>query len=307
MQGVCRYLAVVGSLRAAASLGCVFGLLGVTALSGCANDTTIVKTVTAPSTKTDATKPATKPSALAKVGDTLTLKGQETTLKVRLTGVLDPLTGGEFDSPDSGKRYVGIKLEFKNAGGAAFSDAVSNGSTIVLEDNEQGDTTILSGGDCSGSFGSDVKIAPGDTRAGCIPFEVPSAARLRSFQFTPDSGFADATGEWAISSSTSGSSSQSGGPGGYRHCDANISAKAGTTTCAFAQNVFYEYFTSGRSSTISAYSPTTNRTYPAQCSGGAEITCTTDDGGGVQFPSASLDNYSQSQADRYAKTHQVGP
>src|SRR4051812_35329297 len=47
-------------------------------------------------------------------------------------------------------------------------------------------------------------------------------------------------------------------------CDANIEVKAATTTCAFAQNVFFEYWSatqSGDGASIEAYSPAAKRTY----------------------------------------------
>ena len=51
-------------------------------------------------------------------------------------------------------------------------------------------------------------------------------------------------------------------------CDANIRVKAATTTCAFAQNVFYEYWKaaqSGPASSIDAYSRAGGRTHADMC------------------------------------------
>ncbi len=314
-------------LRWRARLAVALLVLGATA--GCGSTTTIVKTVISPpakstsaprrssgSTRADASP---SPKSTAHVGDTLTLVGQETTLKVRVTSLLDPLASGQYDSPSPGKRYVGVQLVVKNVGARAYSDAVSNGSTIVLVGNQQADSTSVSDGPCGGSFGSDVKIAPGDTRAGCVPFEVPSGVRLRSFQFTPDSGFSDATGEWDISSassdpgaiapSTTGTTpTPSTKDAGYRQCDANIAAKAGTTDCSFAENVFYEYWSHHGADSFSVYSPTTGGFFTTRCqAAGGEVTCTTDQGGGARFSQAAIDSYSQRQADEYAATHRVRP
>jgi hypothetical protein len=97
-------------------------------------------------------------------------------------------------------------------------------------------------------------------------------------------------------------------PSPYKQCDAHISARRGTTTCAFAENVFYGYWTSGRSAVVRAYSPLTGVTYTTSCAAGAsEIVCTAGDGGRVRFSRASIDAYSQSQADRYAASHELGP
>jgi hypothetical protein len=40
---------------------------------------------------------------------------------------------------------------------------------------------------------------------------------------------------------------------------------------------------------------------------GGEITCTNDSGASVRFSTTAVDSYSQDQADRYAKTHQIHP
>ncbi|MGH2947575.1 MAG: hypothetical protein ACRDPC_15225 [Solirubrobacteraceae bacterium] len=36
------------------------------------------------------------------------------------------------------------------------------------------------------------------TREGCLPFQVKREAKLRAFQFQPDSGFGPEMGEWAL-------------------------------------------------------------------------------------------------------------
>jgi hypothetical protein len=92
-------------------------------------------------------------------------------------------------------------------------------------------------------------------------------------------------------------------------CDPNIEAKAGTTTCPFAQNTFWTYWTSGKSSTeLQVWSPAVQSSFPTECEDdGAQVVCTTPDGGAVRFPQAALDSYSQAQADAYAGAHDLGP
>ncbi len=95
---------------------------------------------------------------------------------------------------------------------------------------------------------------------------------------------------------------------GYVHCDANISAKADTTSCGFAANVFYEFWSSGEGTALHVYSPATQKTYEVHCTvREAKVACSTLDGSGVRFSQASVDAYSQSQADHYAATHDLGP
>ena len=92
-------------------------------------------------------------------------------------------------------------------------------------------------------------------------------------------------------------------------CDPNIEAKAGTTTCPFAQNAFWTYWTSGESSSpLQVWSPAVQSSFDTTCeSDGVQASCTTPDGGVVRFPQAAVDSYSQSQADAYASGHDLGP
>jgi hypothetical protein len=95
----------------------------------------------------------------------------------------------------------------------------------------------------------------------------------------------------------------------FVHCDANIEAKADNTTCPFAQNVFWTYWTSGESgSPLEVWSPAAHASFTTTCEGsGAGVVCTTDDNAVVRFPQAAVDHYSQSQADAYGAAHDLGP
>jgi hypothetical protein len=92
-------------------------------------------------------------------------------------------------------------------------------------------------------------------------------------------------------------------------CDPNIEAKAGTTTCPFAQNVFWTYWTSGQSSSaLEVWSPAAQDSFTTTCeSDRAQVVCTTNDDAAVKFPQAAVDRYSQTQADAYAAGHDLGP
>src|SRR3954463_11850884 len=86
-------------------------------------------------------------------------------------------------------------------------------------------------------------------------------------------------------------------------CDRNIEVKAATTTCAFAQNAFYEYWyrdTYGEAGSLRAYSPAAAEWMRLSCTGTDRITCRTHDRGLVRFPVAAVAAYTVSQAARYA-------
>jgi hypothetical protein len=91
-------------------------------------------------------------------------------------------------------------------------------------------------------------------------------------------------------------------------CDQNISAKAATTTCRFAENTFYEYWDSGESFDVSVYSPAAGHYFDTTCTPGEGwIVCTTEDGGVVRFTQAAVDRYTPDEAKRYAAAADLGP
>jgi hypothetical protein len=95
---------------------------------------------------------------------------------------------------------------------------------------------------------------------------------------------------------------------GYVHCDSNIEVKAATTTCPFAQNTFWHYWTSDEASDLQVWSPAAHSTFDVSCTVDySRVACTTADDGVVRFPLAAVDNYSQEQADAYAARHDLGP
>jgi hypothetical protein len=92
-------------------------------------------------------------------------------------------------------------------------------------------------------------------------------------------------------------------------CDANILAKKGTTSCPFAQNVFYEFWQAEQNGddAVRAYSPVSQRTYALACVAAATIVCRGSDGSEVRFSRAALDGYNRAQADAFRCAHDLGP
>jgi hypothetical protein len=138
---------------------------------------------------------------LAKLGDTITLSGtsNKERMAVTPTKVLDPLPVGSFDKPLNPKsRFVGVLVTLKSVGSKTYNDSPGNGATLVTADSQQGDSTIVSEGPCSGQFSANANISPGSELRGCIPFEVPGKKPVAKFQFTLESGFGPQSGEWAV-------------------------------------------------------------------------------------------------------------
>jgi Domain of unknown function (DUF4352) len=195
------------------------GLLMSALMAGCGTQT-VVRTVTStasgsnakPSASADSSSSSTSTAQArtAKVGDTLTLSGNGgQSLAVTVDAVMDPLSVGQYDQADSGQRFVGVQVTLKNVGSSSYSDAPSNGATLLSTANEQAKDAIVSGGPCGNDFQSSVNIAPGDTQQGCIPFELPDGQTTGTFQFTMNSGFANQTGQWSLAGANTGATAAS--------------------------------------------------------------------------------------------------
>jgi hypothetical protein len=94
-----------------------------------------------------------------------------------------------------------------------------------------------------------------------------------------------------------------------RLCDANITTKRATTSCRFAENVFYGFWKAQDQGddAFTAYSPVTKRSYSMSCTGEATVVCRAGDGGEVHFPMAAVRAYTAENAAHYAATHDTGP
>ncbi|WP_086792683.1 DUF4352 domain-containing protein [Streptomyces thermovulgaris] len=191
----------IGIAAAAAAIGAL-------ALTACDTGSTVVdKPKGNAAAEADSGKDATKGTKekssapeVAKVGDTLTLKGMEdgSRLDVTVVKVADPAkSADEFMEPESGKRFVGVQFKLVNTGKAVYSDSPSNGARIADSEGQQFDSTIadITAGP---SMSSSLTLKPGAKGLGWIVFEVPEASKIDTVQFTMDSGFADQTGEWKL-------------------------------------------------------------------------------------------------------------
>lgn len=93
-------------------------------------------------------------------------------------------------------------------------------------------------------------------------------------------------------------------------CDANIRARAATTTCHFAENVFYEYYKKtlgyASSASVRAWSPAGATFYRVHCRRGVIVRCSAGDGAEVRFASSAIAAYDDGQAAAYAASHDTG-
>ncbi|MGW5928066.1 DUF4352 domain-containing protein [Streptomyces anulatus] len=167
---------------------------------------------TAPSKTGAAEKPASSEPAeapeeeptkatVAKVGDTITLKGQEDGEQVDavLKKLVDPAApADEFFGPEDGSRWVAAQFELTNTGTKPYADSPSNGAQVADADGQRFSATFADT-KAGPSMTSDAKVPPGEKVLGWITFEVPKASKVVTVQFGLNSGFADQTGQWKVS------------------------------------------------------------------------------------------------------------
>jgi hypothetical protein len=96
-------------------------------------------------------------------------------------------------------------------------------------------------------------------------------------------------------------------------CDSNITVRASTTSCPFAQNVFYAFYQDADAAepqnSIGAYSPVSRQSYAVACATDAadNVTCVAGDGGEVHFDLGAIALYDDEQAAAFAAAHDLGP
>lgn len=137
----------------------------------------------------------------ARIGDTITLTGQDDgeQLDVTMKKWLDPAkSADEFATPESGKRWVAVQIQLTNTGTTAYSDSPSNCVQAADTDGQRFDTTF---GDITAGpqMTSDLKLPVDGKALGWVVIEVPKGSKVATLQFTMSSGFADETGQWEIS------------------------------------------------------------------------------------------------------------
>ncbi|MFE3387340.1 DUF4352 domain-containing protein [Streptomyces anulatus] len=190
------------TIAAIAAAGMLF------AATACTDD----EITTAPTKTGAAEKPAsTEPgealeeepskATVAKVGDTITLKGQEDGEQVAaiLKKVVDPAQPkDEFFTPADGNRWIAAQFELTNTGKKPYADSPSNGAQVADADGQRFQSTFADT-KAGPSMTSDAKVPPGEKVLGWVTFEVPKNSKIVTVQFGLNSGFADQTGQWTVS------------------------------------------------------------------------------------------------------------
>ncbi|MFI7411897.1 DUF4352 domain-containing protein [Streptomyces sp. NPDC049627] len=194
-------------IRLAATAAVAVAAMALTACGAGSGDEIVDKPKATASAKADSgsdKEPAAEKSSaapdVAKVGDTLGLKGMEpgSELDVTVLKVVDNAkSSDEFFAPESGNRWIGVQFQLVNTGTKVYSDAPMNGAKMA-DDQGQQFGTMIADITAGPSMSSDVRLKPGGKALGWIVFEVPKASKAATVTFGMDSGFAEQIGEWKL-------------------------------------------------------------------------------------------------------------
>lgn len=137
----------------------------------------------------------------AGVGHTINLTGLQAgeQMAVTLVKVADPAQPTtEFDTPQTGKRLVGIQLKLTNIGTEVYKDSPDTSATLVDTGGQRFNSTLVSEITAGPVFPGPVTITAGDSAVGFVVFEIPTRSAAASLQFALDSGSSSQTGQWKL-------------------------------------------------------------------------------------------------------------
>lgn len=127
------------------------------------------------------------------------MRASATVLKVRVRRLIDPLRGGGAAGAASpGARGIGVVIEVRNAGGGVYDSSSKTDVTLGARDGTPAALLFVPGGGCATSERDFLKlVAPGETRTGCVAFELPRSRRPAVVRFAPD-GSARRAVRWVV-------------------------------------------------------------------------------------------------------------
>jgi hypothetical protein len=136
----------------------------------------------------------------ARIGSAITLSGNDTGEQTAVTVtrvIATARPADQFNAAAAGKRLYAVQFRLRDNGRAAYSDAPSNGATVVDSTGQSYDSSLDDAAGCP-SFATPETIGAGASGLGCVVFEVPKSATITQVQFTLDSGMGPETGQWTV-------------------------------------------------------------------------------------------------------------
>lgn len=144
------------------------------------------------------TNPRPTEDATARVGQPVTIEGNDDGSKIQVTAlkVVNTKPTDQLLTVDQGKRLLAVQFKLVNTGTAPYADAPGNGAKVVDAQGQQYAAAIMFFDIGAGPMlPASMKIAPGHRALGYLAFQVPKSAKVSQVQFAMDSGFGE-TAQW---------------------------------------------------------------------------------------------------------------
>jgi hypothetical protein len=133
------------------------------------------------------------------VGASFTLDdGTGSAYRVTLVEVIDPAHGAnQFDTPGSGKRFVGLVFRIKALSGNLQGEDANNDAVLVGANGKDYPAALNRIAGYGNFHDGAIQAAPGDTVTGAVAFQVPDGVKVSTVQWTALSGFGPMV-EWSV-------------------------------------------------------------------------------------------------------------
>jgi hypothetical protein len=144
--------------------------------------------------------PTATAAPVAKVGDTVDIGGSNG-LAVTLLKVIDPAQGADqqFNTPDAGKRFVGVDVKIANNNSSAYHDNANTDMIVIGSDNQTYTADYFdSVSECTDFNSGEYTLAGSESATGCVVFQVPTGVSVAKVQFTSNEGLGSDVGEWLV-------------------------------------------------------------------------------------------------------------
>ena len=134
-----------------------------------------------------------------KLGSSFDLQdGSGDTYRVTLVKVIDPAQGAtQFDSPDNGKRFVGLVFRIKAVTGSPQNEDANNDAVLFGGSGQEYSADFSDIAGYTNFDSGTIHVAQGDTVTGAVTFQVPSGITVSKAQWGALSGFGS-TVEWDL-------------------------------------------------------------------------------------------------------------
>jgi hypothetical protein len=116
-------------------------------------------------------------------------------LSVTLLEVVDGAAPRDEEDVPSNARLVGARVRVENTGALGYDDDIGRGALLIDASDQQYEPTWIK---IASPVLNDVRLEPGDRRAGTIPFLIPRAEEPASLILSLDGGHGPDRALWQL-------------------------------------------------------------------------------------------------------------